>query len=58
MSPRHVVTALFLVAALVCYVVGLVDTAIGFFLIGSCFEAVFWMRIYRSYKQTSPEVKS
>ena len=44
---RHVVTGLFLLAALACYAVGFAAGVYMFLAVGVVFELVFWGRLFR-----------
>lgn len=44
---RHVVTGLFLLAALACYAVSFAAGVVLFLAVGVAFELVFWVRLFR-----------
>lgn len=44
---RHVITGLFLLAALACYAMSFVAGAFLFVSVGFVFELVFWVRLSR-----------
>jgi hypothetical protein len=44
---HHLVTLLWLVAALTCYAAGMQATGTGLFAVGFVFEIIFWTRLLR-----------
>ena len=50
---RHLVTILFLVAAVALYVVGLIFPATVLVLLGGIAEMTFWVRLFRGGKRKS-----
>jgi len=56
MKHRHAFTALVLVAALVCYGLGLGTPAVGLVFAGMALELWFWVRLLR--RQPRPQRKS
>jgi len=47
---RHIITILFLLLAIACYVLGVPAGGILFFLLGIVFDGVFWIRLFRHGK--------
>jgi hypothetical protein len=56
MTHRHALTALVLIAALVCYGLGLGTPAAGLVFAGMALELWFWVRLLR--RQPRPHRKS
>ena len=44
---RHLITATFLMAALLCYAIGSNFGVIFFVAVGVVFEAIFWLRLIK-----------
>lgn len=43
---KHVITGLFLLAAIVCYLASLNGAAMVLILLGIIFETIFWFRVF------------
>lgn len=54
---RGLITALFLIGAIVLYFMGMVYAATGVFILGGVFEMIFWVRLF-SGSPKEPEVAS
>jgi hypothetical protein len=48
---RHVITILFLVAAIALYTVGLALPATGLLILGVLAEGTFWVRLFRGSRR-------
>ena len=55
MKTRQLLTALVLMAALVCYGLGLVRSATGLVIAGMGLELWFWVRLLRRPRQPHPD---
>ncbi len=55
MTLRHTLTALVLMAALICYGLGLGSSATGLVIAGMALELWFWVRLLRRPRQPHPD---